>query len=441
MFKQEIRAHAIETRRAPLQHARRMPTNAMISNAQRRWASLLVLALGAACSNADAIVDGPPAPEVSVAEVITKSLNGWEDFTGRLEERERIDVRPRVGGYIEAVHFEDGAHVSRGQLLFEIDARPFQAELDRASAEVEQARSQLELARLNHERGERLLPAQVIAKESADKLAADEASARAVQKAARASLQTARLNREFTRVRADIDGRASRALIRPGNLVTTASILTTVVSEGELYAYFDVDEATYLRMSTSGRPKLRNERSFKVLMGLATETGYPHEGRLDFLDNAVDPRTGMIRMRARFENGDDRLTPGLFARVRVVFPDGAESVLIDDRAVSTDLSKKYVFVLDAADSLQYREVTLGGSVGDLRVVKQGLTRGDVIVVNGLQRVQAGVKVAPKRVAMSTGSATLTALEARPDRALARTESASDKPRNPAADGNVAGAGR
>ncbi|HTV24427.1 MAG TPA: efflux RND transporter periplasmic adaptor subunit [Polyangiaceae bacterium] len=385
--------------------------------------SALTALLLAGCRDAEATAPpAAPPPEVSVATVISEPLHDWEEFTGRLEERHRVEVRPRVAGYIDTVHFEDGARVKRGQLLFEIDPRPFQAEVERWSGEVERASSQHALARLNHERGQRLLASQVIATEAADQLAADEASARGALKSSSASLRQARLEREFTEVRAPIDGRVSRALIRPGNLVSSQSVLTTLVSEGPLLAYFDADERTFLRLQDAQRAAQTADAP-RVLLALANETGHPHEGRLDFIDNGVDPQTGLITLRALFDNADGKLTPGLFARLELVLPETLEAVLIEDRAVGTDLGKKFVLVLGPEDTLEYREVSLGAAIGGLRRVEQGLKPGDSIVVNGLFRARPGMKVTPKRVAMDAARAELKQLGARDGTALALSEPA------------------
>jgi membrane fusion protein, multidrug efflux system len=374
-------------------------------------AMLMALLFPIACSNAEADVPKPvPAPEVSVAEVIAQPLHEWQEFTGRLEGRERVEVRPRVAGFIDSVHFEDGARVRKGQLLFRIDPRPFDAEVERWSGEVERASSQHELARLNHTRGKSLLADRVIATEAADRLEADEVSARGALKASAASLREARLNQEFTEVRAPITGRASRALIRPGNLVSSASLLTSVVSEGPLLAYFDADERTYLRL-VAARAAAGDADPTRVFMAVADEDGYPHAGHLDFVDNAVDPRTGLITLRALFDNEDNTLTPGLFARLELVMPKSEEAVLIEDRAVGTDLGKKFVLVLRSDETLEYREVALGPNLGGLRLVKQGLRPGDVIVVNGHWRARPGMKVSAKRVTMNLDAAQLKNIEA------------------------------
>jgi membrane fusion protein, multidrug efflux system len=391
--------------------------------------SALSALLLSACGSAEADVPtpSPPPPEVSVATVIAQPLREWEEFTGRLEERHRVEVRPRVAGFIDSVHFEDGARVKRGQLLFKIDPRPFQAEVERWSGELERAEAQHALAQLNHDRGQRLLEGKVIATEVADQLEADEASARGALKSASASLREARLEREFSEVRSPIDGRASRALIRPGNLVSSQSLLTTLVSEGPLVAYFDADERTYLRLreaQRTARDAGRGAEAPRVFMALADDAGYPHEGKLDFIDNGVDPATGTITLRALFDNADGKLTPGLFARLELVLPNERDVVLIEDRAVGTDLGKKFVLALGPDDTLEYREISLGAAVGGLRLVHRGLRPADVIVVNGLFRARPGMKVSPKRVPMETKQAELDNLrDTRRATALALSESA------------------
>lgn len=391
--------------------------------------SALLLA-GCSRAEADAPPPSPPPPEVSVAAVLAQPMHDWEEFTGRLEERHRVEVRPRVAGFIDSVHFADGARVKKGQLLFRIDPRPFEAEVERWSGELERARSQHELAQLNRERGQRLLEGKVIAAEAADRLEADAASARGAMKSAAAALREARLEREFSEVRAPIDGRASRALIRPGNLVSSQSLLTTLVSEGPLLAYFDADERTYLRLleaQRTARAAGKGAEAPRVFMALADETGYPHEGKLDFIDNEIDPATGMITLRAQFDNEDGKLSPGLFARLELVLPNEREVVLIEDRAVGTDLGKKFVLALRPDETLEYREVDLGAAVGGLRLVEQGLKPGDVIVVGGLFRARPGMKVSPKTVPMEAKQAELDNLKSPPESARRQTALALSEP--------------
>jgi multidrug efflux system membrane fusion protein len=339
-------------------------------------------------------------PEVTVAEVIHRPLREWQQFSGRLQAVNTVEIRPRVSGYIDRVAFEDGARVKKGQLLFQIDPRPFQAEVDRLVAERSRSQSDLELARANRARAERLISAHAISREDYERLEAAATSAEGALGSIDASLQEARLNRAFTEVRAPIDGHVSRAIITGGNLVTSTNVLTTLVSDDPVYVYFDADEQTYLRYAKAQRQAGQGDNSSGVYLGLADEQGYPHQAQLDFIDNQVDATTGTIRARAALANPDGRYTPGLFARVRLIGGEERDSVLIEDRAVGTDLSKKFVLTLAADNRIEYRLVELGPEINGLRVVEQGLAPSDVIVVNGLQHVRPGQIVAPTRVAMS-----------------------------------------
>jgi multidrug efflux system membrane fusion protein len=354
-----------------------------------------------------------PLAEVTVAEVIHQPLREWQEFTGRLQAVNTVEVRPRVSGYIDRVAFADGARVKKGELLFQIDPRPFQAEVDRLVAERTRSVSDFELAKANHARAERLISAHAISREDYERLVAAETSAQGALGSVDASLRAARLNREFTEVRAPIDGHVSRAIITAGNLVTTASILTTLVSDDPVYVYFDADEQTYLRFAKAQRDAHGSDDAADVYIGLVDEDGYPHAGRLDFVDNQVDPTTGTIRARASLANPDGRYTPGLFARVRLVGGEDHDSVLIEDRAVGTDLSKQFVLTLAGGNRIEYRLVELGPEINGLRVVKQGLAPGDIIVVNGLQHVRPGQTVTPTRVAMASNPAGLTQVAAAP----------------------------
>jgi membrane fusion protein, multidrug efflux system len=377
-------------------------------------AALVVFAdIGHTRAKAPAPAANAPLPEVTVAEVIHQPLREWQEFTGRLQAVNTVELRPRVSGYIDRVAFEDGARVKKGQLLFQIDPRPFQAEVDRLVAERSRSVSDFELAKANHARAERLISAHAISREDYERLVAAEASAQGALGSIDASLRAARLNREFTEVRAPIDGHLSRAIITAGNLVTSASLLTTLVSDDPVYVYFDADEQTYLRFAKARHDAHGKDDAAGVFIGLVDEDGYPHAGRLDFVDNQVDPTTGTIRARAALANPDGRYTPGLFARVRLVGGEDRDSVLIEDRAVGTDLSKQFVLTLGGDNRIEYRLVELGPEINGLRVVKHGLAPGEVIVVNGLQHVRPGQTVAPTRVAMATNSNGLAQVAAQP----------------------------
>ncbi len=354
----------------------------------------------------------PALPQVQVAEVIHRPLREWQEFSGRLQAVNTVEVRPRVSGYVDRVAFTDGARVKKGQLLFQIDPRPFQAEVDRLVAERTRSVSDLELAKANRARAERLISAHAISREEYERQVAAEASAQGAMGSIDASLQEARLNREFTEVRAPIDGHVSRAIITAGNLVTSTSLLTTLVSDDPVYVYFDADEQTFLRYAKAkhDRPQASTGAS-DVYIGLVDENGYPHRGQLDFIDNQVDANSGTIRARAALANPDGRYTPGLFARVRLVGGEDHDSVLIEDRAVGTDLSKKFVLTLTKDNHIEYRLVELGPEINGLRVVTQGLAPNELVVVNGMQHVRPGQTVDPTRVAMSDAADGLTQVAA------------------------------
>jgi multidrug efflux system membrane fusion protein len=368
----------------------------------------LVLALGAAgiaaliagCSDAtgkaaEAQTQAQAGPPVSSAVVVEKQIADTQEFSGRLEAVEHVDIRPRVSGFITAVNFKPGAAVKKGDVLFMIDPRPFQAEAERADAAAKSARAKAELAKLELTRAERLLADKAIAQREYDASASALKELDANARAAQAQYETAKLNVAYTRVVSPIDGRVSKAEITLGNLVDASSVLTSVVSTERIYASFDGDEDTYLRV----RSQAHSGQPVTVRVGLANEEGFPHEGKLEFVDNQLDTRAGSVRMRATFANKDDVMAPGLFARVQIGGGSEKPALLISDRAVGTDQSHKFVFVVDKDGKAEYREVKLGPVVEGLRVVKSGLKPGEKIVVNGLQRVRPGAPITAQTVPM------------------------------------------
>ena len=348
----------------------------------------------------------PPPPAVTVAPVLERDVSEWDEFSGRLEAVDQVEIRPRVSGYLKRVTFTEGREVRKGEVLFEIDPRPYQADLERAQAQLEQARTAAELAAREVARAEKLVTVQAISREEFDSRTSAEANGSAAVRAAEAAVETARLNLGWTQVRSPIAGRVSRAEVTEGNLVQAgppdATLLTTVVSLDSMYLYFDSDEQTYLRYSgraaAAGNRGWRDAR-FPVYLGLANETGFPHKGRLDFVDNRIDPASGTVRTRAIFSNRDRRFTPGLFARVKLVGSESAPALLVRDAAIGTDQDRKFVLVIGSGDSLVYRPVELGRLTDGLRIVTSGVTAGEHVVVNGLMRVRPGIKVTPKVVAM------------------------------------------
>jgi RND family efflux transporter MFP subunit len=345
-----------------------------------------------------------PPPQVTVAAALSRKVTEFDEFTGRFEAVERVEVRPRVSGYISSVNFRDGDEVRKGDVLFVIDPRPYVAERDKARAQLAQARSQLALAKSERERATKLLGQHAISQEEFDTRTAGNEQAQASVEGAQAALDSAALNLEFTRVTAPITARISRALVTSGNYVASGvTPLTTLVSLDPIYVTFDGDEQAYLRYSKLARASARGASQDAtrnpVVVGLANESGYPHQGTLVFIDNALDPATGTIHSRALLENHERLFTPGLFARIRLLDSAQHDAVLVNDSAIGTDQTVRYVLVVGASNKVEYRPVQLGPVIDGLRVVQSGLTAGETVVVNGLQRVRPGAQVQPHRVAM------------------------------------------
>lgn len=361
-------------------------------------ASAIWLSAGSSPSHAAEPAAAAPAPEVTVAQVLLRPVSDASTFTGRIQAVDTIQIRPRVSGYIDSVHFREGAAVKKGDLLFTIDPRPYKAETDRLAANLAQARAEAKNAEANAARGTKLVEQHAVSREEADRLDTAAASAKAQVASVQAALDNARLNLSFTEVRAPVDGKVSNAQITAGNLVTPSDTLTSVVTVDPMYVYFDVDEQTFLKLD---RLRRQNGRAPEVEMGLADEDGYPHVGKIDFIDNQVRAGAGTIRLRAVFPNGDGAYTPGLFARVELRSGNSQPRALIDDKAVGTDLGNKFVYVLGKDKKVEYRRVSTGPLVDGLRVVDSGLSADDVVVVNGLQHVRPGVEVNAKRVAMAS----------------------------------------
>ena len=342
----------------------------------------------------------PPPPKVTVSKPVVEDVVEWDEYTGRLEAVDTVDVRARVSGYLESIHFKDGQTVKKGDLLFVIDPRPYQAELDRALAQSKLAKARLSLAENDLKRAKNLLSARAISEEEADTRASDEQVAQASVEQAQADVNAARLNVEFTQVRAPITGLISRKYVTEGNLInggTGGTLLTTIVSLDPIYCYFEADEQSYLRytnLEQKGMMPDSRKGENPAFMELSNETGYPHKGYIDFIDNRLDPNTGTIRGRGVFPNPDDTLTPGLFARMKITGSGQYKAVLVPDEAVGSDQSQKFVMVVNPEDMVEYRQVTLGPRVSGLRVIRQGVGPEDRIIVNGLQRAMPGMKVSP-----------------------------------------------
>ncbi|MNZ66709.1 Efflux pump periplasmic linker BepF [compost metagenome] len=368
----------------------------------------LALLVMSACGKTPDSAAAMPAAKVSVAKVLEQPVNEWDEFTGRLEAPETVEIRPRVSGQIDEVAFTEGALVKKGDLLFQIDPRPFQAEVRRLEALVAQSRANATRSENEAQRGERLRTSNAISAELADSRTSAAQEARAAVGAIQAQLDLAKLNLSFTRVTAPISGRVSRAEITAGNLVTAdVTPLTSVVSTDKVYAYFDADERVYLKYTQLARQGQRGQTT-PVYLGLSNEDGNPHLGQMNFIDNQVNPKTGTIRGRAVFDNSKGEYTPGLYARLKLVGSGTYSAVLITDEAVGTDLGKKFVLVMDADNTSAYRAVELGPKIEGLRIVRSGLNKDDTIIVKGLQRVRPGSPVTPEVVQMASQE-TLAAL--------------------------------
>ena len=367
--------------------------------------ALLAVLVMSACGKAPEQAAAMPASKVSVAKVLEQPVNEWDEFTGRLEAPETVQIRPRVSGQIDQVAFTEGALVKKGDLLFQIDPRPFQAEVRRLEAQLQQTKAAASRSDNEAQRGERLRQSNAISAELADSRTTAAQEARAAVAGIQAQLDLARLNLSFTRVTSPISGRVSRAAITAGNLVTAdVTELTSVVSTDKVYAYF---ERVYLKYTELARQGRRGATT-PVYLGLSNEDGNPHLGQMNFVDNQVNPATGTIRGRAVFDNSDGRFTPGLYARLKLVGSGTYSAVLITDEAVGTDLGKKFVLVMDADNKSAYRAVELGPKIEGLRIVRSGLSKDDTIIVKGLQRVRPGSPVAPETIPMAS-QATLAAL--------------------------------
>lgn len=342
----------------------------------------------------------PPPPKVTVSKPVVEEIVEWDEYTGRLEAVDTVDVRARVSGYLQSIDFKDGEVVKEGDLLFVIDPRPYQAELDRAEAQLKLARAREELAENDLVRAQNLVSARAISEEEADTRAADARVAKASVEQAQADVNAAKLNVEFTQVRAPIAGLISRKYVTEGNLIdggTGGTLLTTIVSLDPIYCYFEADEQSFLRYNNLEKDGLgpgNREGGSPAYMELSNETGYPHKGYIDFIDNRLDPSTGTIRGRGVFPNPDNKLTPGLFARMKITGSGQYEAMLVPDEAVGSDQSQKFVMIVNPENTVEYRQVTLGPLVNGLRVVRQGVTPQDRIIVKGLQRVMPGAKVDP-----------------------------------------------
>ncbi|WP_153204350.1 efflux RND transporter periplasmic adaptor subunit [Niveispirillum sp. SYP-B3756] len=370
-----------------------------------------VLALAGCGKNETGQGAAPAAPQVVVSQPLQKNIHEWDEYTGRFTAVEGVEIRARVSGYLTSVNFRDGDLVNKGDLLFIIDPRPYQAALDGAQAAVAQAKSQVTLADRELNRARDLRQTQAVSQSVLDTRSQMLQAAQASLLAAEAEQRAAALNLEFTQVRAPVTGRVSNHRVSVGNLVSGGSaestLLTTVVSLDPIYFYFDADQASYLRyqrLSQSGERQSGRVVQHPVQLALPDEAGYVHQGKLDFIDNRIDDSTGTIRARAVFDNADGVLTPGMFGRLRLAGRSDYQGLLVPDSAIGTDQNRRYVMVVGADNKVVMRPVTLGPLIDGLRVVREGLAANERIVTAGLLRVRPGATVAPVEKPLQAGEA-------------------------------------
>jgi membrane fusion protein, multidrug efflux system len=374
-------------------------------------APVMVMAVALAGCERQQQASAAPAPSpVTVAQPVKRTVTDWDEFTGRFEAVEEVQVRPRVGGYVTSVEFKDGDMVRAGDLLYVIDSRPFEAVAEQANGQLADARAKTELAKRDLDRGLSLVQSSAVSEQVVDQRRQALQAAHAAEMQAEGALKAAQLNIEFTHVLAPIAGRVSRHLVTAGNLVMgsdngNSTLLTTIVSMDPIYIYFDVDEATYQRNSKlwfeGKRPSSRDTPN-PVQVTLTGETKPSHEGHMDFIDNRLDVSTGTLRSRALIPNKDLSILPGQFGRVRLIGSSPYEALLLPDTAIATDQSRKIVFVVKDDDTVEARAVVLGPLDGGLRVVREGLKAEDRVIVDGLQRARVGTKVKPQKAEIGGG---------------------------------------
>jgi len=365
------------------------------------FVALIAFALSA-CSEKPPQAAAAPAPPVTVAQPVKRIVTDWDEFTGRFDAVEEVDVRPRVGGFVTNVEFKDGDMVHTGDLLYLIDSRPFEAVAEQADGQLSDARAKVELAKRDLDRGLALVATSAVSEQVVDQRRQALQAAHAAETQAEGALKAAQLNIEFTHVLAPIAGRVSRHLVSVGNLVQgsdngASTLLTTIVSLDPIYIYFDMDEATYLknnRLWFEGKRPSSRETANPVQVSLTGETKPSHDGKMDFVDNRLDVSTGTLRGRAVIPNKDLSILPGQFGRVRLIGSAPYEALLIPDAAIATDQTRKIVFVVKDDDTVEARPVVLGPLDEGLRVVREGLKAEDRVIVDGIQRARVGAKVSP-----------------------------------------------
>jgi multidrug efflux system membrane fusion protein len=387
---------------------------AMPADAVRPFALILLSAalLSGCGENNSARQNEPPPPSVSVSEPVRKMVTEWDEFTGRFQAVDHVSIRPRVSGYLQSAHFQEGSMVQKGDLLFVIDPRPYEAVAEEEQGRLQTAQSQLTFASRDLERAVELGRTQAVSQQVIDQRRQAMQAAEAAVITAEGALKRAKLDVEFTRVLSPMDGRIGRKLVTEGNLVsggdTSATLLTTVVSLDPIYLYFNLDEQTYLknsRLRLAAQPPTAQDNPNAVHVALPDDTAFPYEGRMDWIDNELDPGTGTLRGRAVLPNPQLLFSPGQFGRVRLMGSAPYEAMLLPDSAIGSDQSRKIVYVVGKNDVVELREVKLGRLIDGLRVVHEGLKPDETVVISGLQRVRAGARVTPtrKQIADTSGA--------------------------------------
>jgi RND family efflux transporter MFP subunit len=365
-------------------------------------AAIAIVALGFRVNEKQTPPQQPPAPPVTVAQVEVQQIVEMDEFTGRIEPMETVEVRPRVSGYIQNVKFQSGQIVQKGDVLFEIDPRWHQATVNQREAELQQARVRLQLAAKEMDRSAPLLANRAISVEEADARQARHQEAKASLLAAEAALDSARLDLEYTQVKAPISGRVSRALLTTGNYINgvagTATLLTTIVTVDPVYVYADLDENSFLKFNSlfsQGKFERDEQGRIPVEMQLADESDFPHRGYIESLNNRLDSDSGSILLRAVFPAQNGRLVPGLFARIRIPLSERYPALMVEESAIGTDQAQKFVLTLTSSNTVAYQSVKLGPVIAGKRIIRSGLAPGAAVVVNGMQRVRPGMAVAPQ----------------------------------------------
>jgi len=358
---------------------------------------LLASLLLASCHKSDPAAGGGfqmPPPGVTVSPPIQQEVQEWDEFTGRIDAAESVEIRPRVSGYIDKIHFKSGQMVKKGDLLVTIDPRPFQALLDRAEAEVQRAKTKVELSKKELDRADKLIAAKAISTEEADTKSMTFREANDALRSAEAAVKAASLDVEFASVRSPLDGRVSREMVTAGNYVSGVAgfttLLTTVVKADPVYVYADVDESTFLRYQRLGLI----DKPTVAEMQLEGEKDYPHKGHIESFDNRISGTTGSILVRAEFENKDGTLRPGTFVRMRLPAGPKYNALLVTEEAIGTDQGRKFVLTVNKENMTEYKPVEIGPLIGDKRVIRSGVTKDENVLINGLAKVRPGMPVAP-----------------------------------------------